>query len=54
MERDGQVLVVLYCSFEPLFTVFGERIVGQKGYGEWDVGLGRTEVGVLEGLVDDV
>ena len=54
VERDGQVFVVLDCGFEPLFTVFGKLIVGQEWYGEGDVGLGRTEVAVLEGLVDDV
>ena len=53
VERDGQVLVVLYCCFEPLFAVFGKLVTSQKGYGEWDVGLGRTEVAVLERLVDD-
>ena len=54
VERDGQVFVVLYCGFQPLFTVFGKLLVGQEWYGEGDVGLGWTEVAVLEGLVDDV
>ena len=54
MERDGQVFAVLYCGLEPLFTVFGKLVVGQKRYGEGDVGLGWTEVAVLEGLVDNV
>ena len=54
MERDGQVFVVLYCGLEPLFTVFGKLVVGQKRYGKGDVGLGWTEVAVLEGLVDNV
>ena len=54
VERDGQVFVVLYCGFQPLFTVFGKLLVGQEWYGEGDVGLGWTKVAVLEGLVDDV
>ena len=54
VERDGQVFVVLYGCFEPLFAVLGKLVVSQKWYGEWDVGLGWTEVAVLEGLVDDV
>ena len=54
VERDGQVLVVLYCGFQPLLTVFGKLLVGQEWYGERDVGLGWAEVAVLEGLVDDV
>ena len=54
MERDGQVFVVLYCCFEPLFAVFGNLVMSQKRYGEWDVGLGWTEVALLERLVDDV
>ena len=54
VERDGQVLVLLDCGFEPLFTVFGKMVVGQERYGEGDVGLGRAEIAILEGLVDDV
>ena len=54
VERDGQVFVVLYGCFEPLFAVFGELVVGQKWNGEWNVRLGWTEVAVLERLVDDV
>ena len=54
VERDGQVFVLLDCGFEPLFTVFGKVVVGQEWYGEGDVWLGRGEVAILEGLVDDV
>ena len=53
VERDGQVLVLLDCGFEPLFTVSGKLVVGQERYGEGDVGLGRAEIAtILEGLVD--
>ena len=52
MERDGQVLVLLDGGFEPLFTMSGKLVVGQKRYGEGDVGLGRAEVAILEGLVN--
>ena len=44
VERDGQVLVVLYCGLQPLLTVFGKLLVGQEWYGERDVGLGWAEV----------
>ena len=54
VERDGQVFVVLDCGFKPLFAVSGKLLVGQERYGEGDVWLGRTEVALLEGLVDNM
>ena len=54
VERDGQVLVLLDCGFEPLFTVSGKLVVGQKRHSEGDVRLGRGEVAILEGLVDSM
>ena len=54
MKRNGQLFVLLDSGLEPLFTMLGELIVGQKWDGKRDVWLQWGEVAVFEGLVDDV
>ena len=54
VEGNGQVLVLLNGSTEPLLAVFGEIVVGQKWHCQWYIGFWRREVAVEEGFVDDV
>ena len=54
MKGNGQVLVLLNGSSEPLLAVFGEVVVGQKWHGKWNIWFWRREVAVEEGFVDDV
>ena len=54
VEWDSQVFVLVNGGLEPLFTVLGEKVVGEKWNGEWDVRFWRTQVAVFERLVDDV
>ena len=54
MKGNGQVLVLLNGSSEPLLAVFGEIVVGQNWHGKWNIWFWRREVAVEEGFVDDV
>ena len=54
VKGNGQVLVLLNGSSEPLLAVFGEIVVGQKWHGKWNIWFWRREVAVEEGFVDDV
>ena len=48
------MLVLLDGGLQPLLTMLGEVIMGEKWYCEWNIGLGRSQVAVLECFVDDV
>ena len=54
VEGDGQVLVLLNGSTEPLLAVLGEIVVGQEWYCQWNIWFWRCEVAVEEGFVEDV
>ena len=54
VEGNGQVLVLLNGSSEPLLAVLGEIFMGQKWDCEWNIWLGRRKVAVEQGFVDDV
>ena len=54
VEWDSQVFVLVNGGLEPLFTVLGVKVVGEKWNGEWDVRFWRTQVAVFERLMNNV
>ena len=54
MKGNGQVLVLLNGSTEPLLAVLGEIVVGQNWHGKWNIWFWRCEVAVEKGFVEDV
>ena len=43
-----------YGGAEPLLTVLGKVVVGEKWHSQWNIGLWWGEVAVEKGFVDDV
>ena len=48
------MFVLLDSGLEPLLAVFGEVIMSQERYCKREVGLGRCQVAVMKGFVDNV
>ena len=54
VEGNGELLVLLNGSTEPLLAVLSEIVMGQEGHCQWDVLFWRREVAVDQGFVEDV